>query len=121
MTHLDKFSDRQRAALDLLRETVRRYATAQSFDAIHVSDPHALARGLAEARTIVASDPHLLREAGRQMFTQFDLAPPSEAKRKSVLAMYHSDAELSQWTVLALKWVAQLAMAMADRKPPTMQ
>jgi len=117
MTHLNAFTSEQRAALDLLRKTVRNFAMAD-FSEIMVPDPHALARGLADARTIVASDPDLLRECGRQMFTQFDLFPYEKAKRDATLAAYHDEAQLSQWTVVALQWVARLAVELARREVP---
>jgi hypothetical protein len=118
-THLNQFTSEQRAALDLLRKTVHKFAMVD-FDTIQVSDPHVLARGLADARTIVASDPDLLRECGRQMYTQFDLCSfVDDSKTREVLAVYRDDAQLSAWTVIALGWVARLAMSLADRQPAT--
>ncbi|CAD6553497.1 hypothetical protein [Paraburkholderia metrosideri] len=117
-THLNQFNAAQREALELLRKTIRTYATAD-FGTIVAANPMALARGLADAHLIVASDPYLLAEAGRQMYTQFNLAPYDQRQRNAVLAGYHDEAQLAAWTVVAMKWIADLAMAMADRSAPT--
>ncbi len=114
MNHLDHFNTDQRSALDLLRDTIRKFAMAD-FDEIHVPDPLALARALVDARAIVASDPALLQEAARQMYVTFNLADADPQKRAAVLATYHSDAGMAQWTVVALDWIKRLAMSLADR------
>jgi hypothetical protein len=113
-THLDLFTPDQRAALDLLRETIRKFAMAD-FDEIHVPDPLSLARALVDALTTVASDPALLQEAARQMYVTFNLADADPHKRAAALTTYHSDAGMAQWTVIALDWIKRLAMSLADR------
>jgi hypothetical protein len=119
-THLDRFTQPQLDALALLREAIRHWAMVPP-DEIVVPDPLRMAQALVDARTTVALDPELLAECGRQMFTQFDLCPIDQAKRDETLAMYHDPAQMAQWTVIALRWVARVAMALADSAgpPPT--
>ncbi|CAG4926171.1 hypothetical protein [Paraburkholderia saeva] len=119
MTHLDRFSPDQQAAVALLRMTIKHFST-KPFDEIDVPDPHALARGLGPAIDMVLADPLLMHEFARQCYTSFDLVSfADDDKTKESLDIYRNEQRLAQWAVVAAEWFIGLTLHLAGRTAST--
>ncbi|MEX3960902.1 hypothetical protein AB4Y42_01605 [Paraburkholderia sp. EG286B] len=116
MSHLEKFSDAQRVALDLLSDAFRMYWHTP-LDQVHVPDPARFALDLHTAACVVIDSEAARLELARRAYIALMSAgvPKSDSADESTMReAYHNHNAQSRWAQEVIHWLGDFMGHLQD-------